>query len=484
MRSRWLPVVALAATVFCRVPSFVRPVLDADETTFASIAALMNAGGRLYADGGVDNKFPAIYWTYAATFRVAGRYAMGAVHAVELVAVLATALLVGWCARRISQSERAGWLAVLFYGVFTSVYYPKMIAANTEIFMMLPLTAAFALVLVRGNGALFAAGALIAAGGLYKQIAIVMLPVPMVAALVDRRWLRACLPVLGFAAVMGLVTLWFSHQGTREVWWHWTVARLMSHYGPSAWRLRDYLAALAIGAGPFVAAALVPVVGAAAVVARFRRTTPDERLALLWLLLSIAGVGAGGRFFGHYFLQVASPLVLLAAIEIDRRLTRRLAIGVGALTALPAIGFAVLAFISDPITQRFDGPPPGFTDVAAYVRAQTQPDDRMFVWGLGGPFYLAADRLPATRFVGFLRGLGRDRNEPPEHAWDIGPDVWRDLLADFAAHPPALALDTSTADYFDYGNYPLARFPELAGWIHSHCAKTTTVGRVDVYRCR
>jgi hypothetical protein len=484
VRSRWLPVVALAATVFCRVPSFVRPVMDPDETTFASIAALMNAGGRLYADGGVDNKFPAIYWTYAATFRVFGRYAMGAVHAVELLVVIATALLLGWCARRMSQSERAGWLAVLFYGVFTSVYYPKMIAANTEIFMMLPLTAAFALVLSRRSGALLAAGALIAAGCLYKQIAIVMLPVPMVAALADRRWLRALLPVVGFAAVMGLVTAWFQHQGTREAWWHWTVTRLVSHYGPSAWRLRDYLAALAVGVGPFVAAALVPVAGAAAVVARFRRTTPDERLALLWLLLSIAGVGAGGRFFGHYFLQVAAPLVLLAAIEIDRRLTRPLAIGVGVMTALPALGFAVLALVSDPITQGFEGAPAGFDELAAHVRTQTQAGDRIFVWGLGGPFYQAADRLPATRFVGFLRGLGRDRNEPPEHAWDVGADVWRDLLADFAAHPPVLALDTSTADYFNYGNYPVSRFPELAGWMSAHCRKDTTIGRVDVYRCR
>ena len=476
--------VALLATVFCRVPSFVRPAVDPDETTFASIAALMNAGGRLYADGGVDNKFPAIYWTYAAAFRVAGRYAMRAVHAVELAAVIATALLAGWCARRISGSERAGWLAVLFYGVFTSVYYPKMIAANTEIFMMLPVTAAFALVLRRSAWAYFAAGALIAAGCLYKQIAVVTLPVPILAAVIDRKIGRAILPLIGFAAVLGLTTLWFEHQGTRDAWWEWTVSRLVSHYGPNAWHSGDYLAALALGVGIFVAAAFVPVAGAVAMMARWRTTSSDERLALVWLALSAVGVAAGGRFFGHYFLQVAAPLVLLAAIEIDRRLTKRLAIGVGVLTALPALGFAVLAFISDPITQRFSGPPPGYDDVVAHVRAQTQPDDRIFVWGLGGPFYVAADRLPATRFVGFLRGLARDRNAPPEGAWDVGPGVWRTLLDDFAAHPPVLALDTSTADYFNYGNYPLARFPELAGWMAAHCQKNTTVGRVDIYRCR
>src|SRR5262249_7314919 len=153
-----------------------------------------------------------------------------------------------------------------------------------------------------------------------------------------------------------LVAAWFTHQGTREAWLHWTVTRLVSHYGPTAWRVGDYLAALAVGVGPFALAAFVPVFATAAVVGRIRTTTREERLAIAWLVLSAVGVAAGGRFFGHYFLQVAAPLVLLAAVEIDRRLTRRLAVWVGVLTALPAIGFAALAFMSDPITQRFSGP--------------------------------------------------------------------------------------------------------------------------------
>jgi hypothetical protein len=36
------------------------------------------------------------------------------------------------------------------------------------------------------------------------------------------------------------------------------------------------------------------------------------------------------------------------------------------------------------------------------------------------------------------------------------------LADDFAAHPPALIIDTSTADYMSFGNYPIRRFPEVA----------------------
>src|SRR5262245_9647823 len=147
MHRTWLLV--LLVTVACHAPSFRWRFLDGDEGTYATIATLLDDGGRLYEDGGVDNKFPGIYYTYAAVFRVCGRYAMQAVHALALLAVLATAALL-LC---ITDS----WLAALFYGVFTTVYYPKMMAANTELFMMLPLTAAMLLAL---RGRTFAAGAL------------------------------------------------------------------------------------------------------------------------------------------------------------------------------------------------------------------------------------------------------------------------------------------------------------------------------------
>jgi len=53
-------------------------LLDGDEAVYGSIAALVNQGGALYGDGGVDNKPPGIFWTYAATFDLFGTYQMTA----------------------------------------------------------------------------------------------------------------------------------------------------------------------------------------------------------------------------------------------------------------------------------------------------------------------------------------------------------------------------------------------------------------------
>src|SRR5487761_995761 len=135
--SLWAMAVAVAV-VLAHVPAFFHRLLDGDEAIYGSIAALMNLGGRLYAEGGVDNKPPGIFWVYAATFRVAGTYQMTAVHVVGLIVMLATCWLL-FCIGRSLYGVRAGLLAALIYGVFTAAGNPRLLAANTEIFMMLPL---------------------------------------------------------------------------------------------------------------------------------------------------------------------------------------------------------------------------------------------------------------------------------------------------------------------------------------------------------
>src|SRR4030081_2374796 len=102
--------------VLAHLPSFFHRLLDGDEAIYGSIAALMNLGGRLYADGGVDNKPPGIFWVYAATYHVAGTYQMTAVHLAGLLAMAATCLLLFVIARAMA-GPRAGVLAALFYGV-------------------------------------------------------------------------------------------------------------------------------------------------------------------------------------------------------------------------------------------------------------------------------------------------------------------------------------------------------------------------------
>src|SRR5258708_5213443 len=160
---------AALAIVLPHVPSFFHRLLDGDEAIYASIAALMNSGGPLYAEGGVDNKPPGIYWVYAITFRLFGMYQMTAVHAIAILVIASTCVLIFIIGRQLS-STRSGVLAAVFYGVMTGAGNPRLLAANTEAFMMLPL-AASVLLMVRRRW--LWSGLLLAVAGVFRQSAAV-----------------------------------------------------------------------------------------------------------------------------------------------------------------------------------------------------------------------------------------------------------------------------------------------------------------------
>src|SRR5256886_1739229 len=134
------PILVGLAIIVAHLPSFVHRLLDGDEAVYGSIAVLMNLGGGLYDAGGVDNKPPGIFWMYAAVFRVFGPYQLTAIHVAALAVVAATCVVLYLITRDLAGA-RAGLLAALFYGILTAAGNPRLLAANTEAFMMLPLCA-------------------------------------------------------------------------------------------------------------------------------------------------------------------------------------------------------------------------------------------------------------------------------------------------------------------------------------------------------
>ncbi|HET9623158.1 MAG TPA: hypothetical protein VFP84_17415 [Kofleriaceae bacterium] len=492
----WL--IIAVVTVACRVPSFFRPLFDDDEAQYAAIGELVRHGGMLYGDGGVDFKPPGIYWTYAAVFGAAGRYAMWAMHLVALLVVLATAwILAGLAARIVRESdttagapalERAARVTTgVLYAVFTTVYYPKMLAANTEIFMMLALAGMTWLTLwARDAGlgraclALASAGALVAIASAYKQSAAANLIVIAAGVLATRAWLgRLVAAGAGFAAMLGLGALVVIATSSFSAMWHWCVTQVVGKYGAGAWH-GSVVHNVLVGLLPFVASSLIVWIAGALALGRVRTSRAGERVVWVWFALSLASSFAGGHFFGHYFIQPLAPLAVIAGLELARRRARRWLTRVAiVLTAVPAVGFFVFNVVFEPITESFGAPSPDFRAPVAWVRDHTQPDDRIFVWGMFPPMYVLADRLPASRFVGFMRGAERNHNVPPEVGWDTGPEVWPALAEDFAAHPPAIVIDTSTADYMSFGHYPIARFPEVAALLATY-KPVATVGGVTM----
>jgi hypothetical protein len=479
----WLGVLAGAAALALHAPSFVHRLLDGDEAVYGSIAALMNTGGSLYAAGGVDNKPPGIFWLYAAIYEVFGRYQMTAVHLVELAVIAATCAVlvaIGW---NIS-CRRAGLLAALLYAVLTATGNPRLLAANTEIFMALPLAASFLLMLRRQW--LWSAFLLVVAGAFKQVAAVQVLLLPVAVAMLEPRVTQVRATVLlsvgivvGLAAGAALLGLTGSIPG----FWRWTVQSLAG-YASENWNLANIWSRAQSSLVPFVVSAAVAWAAALVFAMRWRSLGAAGRLAVLWFAVSSIGSVVAGHWAWHYFIQVMPPLALLAALTIEqvlRRESRRWIAAVAAVgVILPALYWFNFDVRADPLTYDWTPPIAQHELVAQYIEGHTNPGDRIFVWGVWPALYAESDRLMASRFPGFLRGFSRGSSLPPNN-WDTAPDVWPALQSDLERNPPVLIVDTSTAGWSDFRKYPMSGYPVLAEFVAAHYRLVAMVDGVAVY---
>jgi hypothetical protein len=175
---------ALALLALCaglRIVSLGRPCLSDDEATYCVVAREMLHGRVLYRDV-VDHKPPLIYLTYGAAQALGGvQSGMFLLHLLTIIVVWATALVLARIARQTGDTgsdDGAPFAAALLYVVFTTTLLDfDALAANCELYMLLPLTASV-LFYLRGfttsrPADLLAAGALVGVAILYKYQAAV-----------------------------------------------------------------------------------------------------------------------------------------------------------------------------------------------------------------------------------------------------------------------------------------------------------------------
>ena len=478
-RAAW-PALAGLAVIVAHLPSFVHRLLDGDEAIYGSIAVLMNLGGGLYAAGGVDNKPPGVFWVYALTFRIFGAYQMTAIHAVGFAAMAATCVLIFKIVQGMAGT-RAGILGGLFYGVLTAAGNPRLLASNTEIFMMLPLAASVLFMLRRQW---FWTGVLLVAAGAFRQSAAINLLLVGLAIFwlepAGERRRAALLCAGGLLAGLTAGAVLIALTGSLPGFWRWTVQTLVG-YASASWtpgyvwsRARDSIF-------PFVLDMSVLWIAAIALITRWRALSVEVRLMVAWLAVAMAGSLAGGHLSWHYFIQAMGPLAVVAALAFDRFEMRRfVAAAAVAGIAIPAVAWWAFDVSADPLTYDFSPPVPQHQAVSAYIAAHSSPSDRVFVWGDWPALYIESDRVMAGRFPGFLRGFERGSDVPP-NSWDTAPEVWTLLQSDLTANPPALIVDTAAADWSDFAKYPMSNYPVLAELVADHYHRVATVDGVVVY---
>jgi 4-amino-4-deoxy-L-arabinose transferase-like glycosyltransferase len=421
--SAFLFVAIMALTMAVRMPLLSIP-FERDEGEYAYIAWRMDFHELPYRDW-VDQKPPGIFWVY----RLALALPMDPVRAVHLAGALCAALSAGalfLIARRFLEPF---WAAVAgaSLGLLSADTSVQGNAANTEIFMLLPLLLSQLTLFgaVSGNGHrkkfMLLCGALVGVACLFKQVAalhwiFLVLVYPLFCDGKDRG--RATLAfaawsAVGAAAVWAGVIVYF----LLEHGWHDFLYNVLLHNLDyiSALTPADRMSLLGYTVADLVKSQAIiwffAIVGGAMLVRR--RQMQWFVFLLLWLMTSMVGVNVSGYFFPHYF-QALLPALALAAVIGAASLekarawaaapawSRRTAL-IGALAVLPAVVMLPFLFRYTP-KQAVSVIYPGHLFAAMPELGQrlaevTRPDDRVYVFGSEPELLFYARRASATRYI-------------------------------------------------------------------------------------
>jgi 4-amino-4-deoxy-L-arabinose transferase-like glycosyltransferase len=465
-------------TVAIRLPSLLHPQPIDSEAMYSVVANEIVDGGRPYIDA-VERKPPLLFWTYAAVFKIAGKFNWRALHLVALVWTLCAMAGLYVIGRELFD-RNTGLLAALFYSVFQPWWTWKTLSFDGEVLMNLPIIWAWAIAFGRSSSRirpeLFPAGALLGAAFLLKQpAAIAAVPLGIYLLLPGYRASRsltransviqAAMLTLGFFTALGLVTLVIWKQGILYDAFYWTIA---GHDVPHVFWQKGILITLA-----FLGVCLPLVIGAIMACrdkAQIWVGRTPERTALVGLLAASAiGAAAGGRFYPHYYVQLIPPLVLLAAPYYARLWSRAMRPPHWLLRPTVTYAWLALTVIALSIEHWMGlAPQRAPSETGRYLFTHSAPGDRIFVWGQSAKTYLDAHRRPASRYITTFPLTGKifggslpdvdTRNR-------IVPGSWENLQQEFAKHPPAYIIDL----YSESGAlYPVQQFPILAKLLAEH----------------
>lgn len=400
--------------------------LERDEGEYAYIAQRLLHGEVPYRDA-FDQKPPAIFLAYLVPIALCGA-SVTAIHGFLALWNAGSALFVYLIARNLAGRLSAAF-AVLAFALLSIDVHWLATAANTESFMILPMTAAVWCALHGASTGLlrwwFPAGFLSLAACLFKQVAAtnvgliaVLILYPQIIAAVQPnlgRMSRAAGVFLagGITALLPIVA-WFMLAGA----WRDVIECVI-------WHNVRYAQSVPLPAGlTFLALMLLNQsesqvflwIFAAATGFDWRNSSRRTALVTgIWLVCSFLGVSAGLYFRAHYFIQLAPVLAVMigcAAGKISTRFARSAAPGrlfamslvTGLLLSVPYLNaqrFLWPGIDADTRGRMIYGqnPFPESARFAEKIRAETAADDSVLIFGSEPQILFLAERRSATRYI-------------------------------------------------------------------------------------
>jgi hypothetical protein len=435
-------------------------ILWAEETLPLAAAQQMRAGKVLYRDIWFD-KPPFAPVLYRALGGEAGwrlRLA-GALYAL-------LCCWIAWGFARDLWGRREGVWAAGLLGFFLIFDFPSSaIPLAADLLMLAPHMAAVWLAYQRRP---LWAGAL-------AGVAFTISPKGLLVLAVCAWWAPSWALLAGFAGVTGVVSVWMWRVGALAGYWDavWRWGRVYAGTTFVDAPVKNGFARTLNWAG-FHAAIVIAAVMAWKDVGQASWPVFERRRWTVWLLISLAGVAAGLRFFPRYYFQILPVVVLLAARGFAEMRGRRRVVAL--LLLIPLVRFAPTYFMA--------ARDAGWRDTAmdrdsraaaAMVSAAAKAGDTLFVWGYRPEIYVYSHLPAATRFLDSqpLTGVPADRHLT--QSTPVETEESRARRAELAASRPTFVVD-------GLGEYnrrlALTEFGDLRAWMAGYREVGRSAGSV------
>lgn len=413
----------------------------------------------------------------------------------EIFMVLPAAISIYWVLKAYQESKVWGFFFVGFFGALGALIKAPAIVdtAGGCLFVAIPVFARYARIYVPWRGG---------------QMSPEREP-PRRPETLSWLLLAAVLTVAGIAAGIGPVLLYFWRVGAlRDLYdavWTWHSAYC------GAIGARDTLLAFRWNTGTLISdnwlVWTLALAGGLALVAAPGRSERDAEpgrlpklLLICWAVFALIGVCAGRRFWGHYYLQAYVPLSALAGTAIRAALSRW---GGGRWRRPENLLLAILLFIGTamPVAKWHRSGrdllrcwldlrmTKGYTahwreceverEAGQYIRDNTPPTAKVFVWGIDSCIYFYARRQPATQFVSCAElvrlmcgGWVLDKLLPPQDTTLF----WQRWQEEMDRSKPEIIVDASGRGLgYWFDNYPLEDFDPVRGLVAEQYEEVKTI---------
>ena len=277
--------------------------------------------------------------------------------------------------------------------------------------------------------------------------------------------------MIGFFIPLFLTAFWLHQTGVWDDFVEWSF-RGSASYIRSGVETIPFWHNLLLRGGSFILATFLTWILALRVTSH---QSQDTTLILLWFLLSLIPVCMGGRFYGHYFIQILPPLCLLAAVGLPALISRRFKTAIAIGMIIPAVVTSVARWNYEKFDSKFpDDQLFQQKKIGEWLKANTQEDETLFVWGFATAIYFHAERKASSRFLwadlltGKIPGSSLSNQKNFDTAIYSKPKAWEKFWEDMHANPPDYFIDTSSANIHNYGKYHLNQYPLLQSFLQDH----------------